>query len=366
MQITDENQSEQCRRARLSRDARFDGSFFIAVKSTGIFCRPVCPARSPAEKNVLYYSQAVTAMQAGYRPCLRCRPDSAPFSAAWCGTDTSLFRAQRLLSELPPQPVSRIAERMGITPRYLHKLFTARLGASPKVFQQSQQLLFAKQLLQQSSLPVTDIALAAGFDSARQLQRQMQRYWSLTPSAVRGRSSTGNSAQAISIKLTLNYRPPYNWPAVRDFLKKRLVACIEDVTEHSYVRHFRYEQCEGKLKATHKPQHNGFEVVITLSHVEFLHTVVSNLTRVLDLNADPAQIELALIQAGMPQAELTSGLRLPGAWSPFEAAVRAILGQQVSVVAAIRLLNKFCDYFYAHTGIQSFPLPEDVMNDDLT
>ncbi len=169
----------------MSRDPRFDGQFFIAVKSTGIFCRPICPARLPQEKNVDYYLNATQAMSAGFRPCLRCRPDSAPGSWAWLGADTTAQRALTLLVRYPEQSVDDIAQRMGISARYLYKLVVSKVGIAPKKYRLYSQVLFAKRLLQQTSLSILDVALAAGFSSARRLQANMQHIIGLAPASVR-------------------------------------------------------------------------------------------------------------------------------------------------------------------------------------
>ncbi len=209
------------RQARLSRDQRFDGQFFVAVKSTGIFCRPICPARLPKEENVDYYHYAAQAMHAGFRPCLRCRPDSAPQSPAWNGVATTVNRAAQLLAALPPQPIADIADRLGITSRYLHKLMQQHMGSSPSQWQKYHQLLFAKQLLQQSALPVEHVAQAAGFGSARRLQSAIKNIWSLTPTQLRRISPSRPGLQGISV--VLNYRKPYDWCLVRDFLAARAI-----------------------------------------------------------------------------------------------------------------------------------------------
>ncbi len=357
--------------ARLSRDPRFDGKFFVAVKTTRIFCRPICPARLPAEKNVEYFEHAVQALNHGYRPCLRCRPDSAPQSPAWRGVHTSVSRAQKLLCALPPQPVCDIARRLGISERYLHKLTTQHLGMPPKVYQNLQQVLFAKQLLQQSALDITGVADAAGFNSVRQLQRQLQQHCRMTPTAMRRQASrlphdTRRDDTPV-LTLYLSYRPPYDWTQVRDFLARRAVDGVETVTDDSYSRQFVSQTAMGVVRATHQALHHRFCIEITLSSLTGIHSLLTRLARTLDTHADPALISSALRAAGLAPQHFNPGLRIPGVWSRFEGGCRAILGQQVSVKAAINKLSEFVAHFDTQTPWgRAFPTPAAVAADDLS
>lgn len=363
--ILDSDLIAQYQQARLSRDRRFDGTFFVAVKSTGIFCRPICPARLPAEKNVRYFSFAAQAMHAGFRPCLRCRPDSAPHSHAWKGVDTTVHRATSLLSEIPIQPIAVIAKRLGISSRYLHKLVSERFGLSPRLWQQYHQLMFAKQLLQGSGLPVEQVATTAGFGSARRLQIAMKKYWSLTPSQVRGKKHV---VQGLTPSFTvfLGYRPPYHWPFVRDFLAARALPGTEQLSDDTYQRVFCHGHWQGKVTAKHLPSGGGFSVTVHINELKGARWIVDNLSRVLDLHAEPTLINQGLLAAGIPAKDVCSGLRLPGVWSAFEAGCRAVLGQQVSVKAAIGLVTKLTDALGKHTeyGI-AFPEPGAVANNAL-
>ncbi len=347
------------RQARISRDPRFDGTFFVAVTTTGIFCRPVCPARLPAEHNVLYYTHALQAMAAGFRPCLRCRPDSAPQSSAWQGVDTTIKRAQQLLSCLPAQNIGQIATRLGISSRYLHQLTTRHLGLTPKQLQVYQQLLFAKQLLQQSSLTVAEMACACGFHSSRRLQASMQKHWGLTPSNLRRTMPV--TTDTPSTHLFLACRTPYNWAQVQEFLAVHALPLVEQVSSDSYALAFNWQQHAGRLKATYNRTKNGFEVELELTDLRCIQPVMQNLARVLDVNADPRLIKNALLNAGIVSAQLVEGLRLPGTWSYFEAGCRAVLGQQISVKAATNYANQLVE----KAGQKNqfgwvFPAPEAV------
>ncbi|PSU33679.1 DNA-3-methyladenine glycosylase 2 family protein [Photobacterium lutimaris] len=336
----------QCQQARLARDRRYDGLFFTAVKTTGIYCRSICPAPSPLEKNVEYFPSAVAAALAGYRPCLRCRPDSAPGSPAWQGKSTTFVRAQRLIDEgaLIDSDLVQLAERLGVTDRYLRKLFNDEMGLSPKTYSLYQQCLLAKKLLHESQLPVTDIALASGFNSIRRFNDCFHKHFSLTPSQVRKQLNdvelgrhTENKTQTVTV--TLSYRPPYDWESVQAFFASRLIAGLEWLDENSYGRTFGKEYGQGWFTAFHEADKARFRVELCLSDLQCLPRAIANIRRCLDLDADSGLIDSA-IEAAMGQVLSQTGLRLPGTWSPFEAGIRAILGQQVSVKAARNLTEK--------------------------
>ena len=358
------------RQARLARDPRFDGRFFVAVKTTGIYCRPICPAPAPKEENVTYFATAIEAANRGYRPCLRCRPDSAPASCAWKGTDTTLERALKLIDDgaLIHGSVEALSERLGIGPRYLNKLFQAKLGTSPKQYALYQQLLFAKSLLQQTQLPVTQIALAAGFASVRRFNDCFVRSLQLTPSTLRRRSG---ETPASGLSLFLSYRPPYAWSSLRDFLSARLIPALEWCADDRYGRTFRWPEPEGRwltgrFTARHRPDRCGFEVGIELERPGPLLPIVRNIRRLLDLDADIARIDDHLRQLPALTDRLTPGLRLPGIWDPFEAGIRAILGQQVSVSAARNLVTQLVDQVGPRSGTAPlFPTPTEIANADL-
>ncbi|MDF2179662.1 AlkA N-terminal domain-containing protein [Aliiglaciecola sp. CAU 1673] len=354
--------TETHQQARLSRDRRFDGQFFIAVKTTGIFCRTICPATLPKEENVEYFPMAEQAMDAGYRPCLRCRPDSSPHSFAWKGVDTTVERALKLLREYPHLSLEQISEKLGVSDRYLRKLFNLHVGLAPKRYQLFQQLLFAKQLLHESRLNVEEVALAAGFQSARRLQDNFKQYLGLSPKQIR----QVNSKHDAPLSLHLAYRPPYAWPELRQFLAARAIESMEWVTDNSYARTFRLASCEGYFIARHRPERHGFEVELELSDLSQLKAVIDEIRRVLDLDADSMLIGERLVASGVPEDKLVQGLRLPGVWHSFEAGCRAILGQQVSVTAAIKLVTQLVVALgETHSRGRLFPTPSAVAQSDL-
>lgn len=353
---------EQCQRARQSRDARFDGRFYIAVKTTGIFCRPICPATTPKEKNVEYFSNQVQALQAGYRPCLRCRPDSAPGSWAWKGTETTFQRAVGLIEsgELQQSSLVALAERLGISDRYLRKLFQQYLGISPKQYAQYHQLMFAKQLLHSSQLCISDIALACGFQSVRRFNDAFKKQLKLTPSQVRKTLST----PATYNRLTLAFRPPFNWDHMLSFYRLRAVNAMEWIEDQSYQRTFRLGQGRGWIKIWPASE-NTLTMEFEIDDITQLKQLVVHVRRVFDLDADMSIIEqhLEKMASGLLS---TSGLRIPGVWDRWEAGVRAILGQQVSVKAAITQLNRFVEHLgYKEEGKVYFPEPNEVSQSEL-
>jgi AraC family transcriptional regulator of adaptative response / DNA-3-methyladenine glycosylase II len=335
-----------CHKARLSRDPRFDGIFFTAVKTTKIFCRSICPATPPKEKNVEYFSSATAAAHVGYRPCLRCRPDSAPGSPAWKGINTTLERAILLINEgaLQQGSLSELVQRLGVSERYLRKLFETHLGVSPKSYALYQQCLFAKKLLHQTTLPITQIALASGFNSLRRFNDCFKSQIQLTPSAIRRTIKTAqNKSTFHTLQLQLHYRPPYNWQQLQGFLSKRAIPQLEWCDERSYGRTFEWLSSYGYFTAHHVAEKNKFTVDITVNEVNYLQPIVNNIKRILDVDADTQRIEtdLAPLFKDKQSADkiLEKGLRLPGIWSVYEAGIRAILGQQVSVAAAHRLVG---------------------------
>lgn len=352
-------------RSRFSRDARFDGRFFVAVSSTGIFCRNICPAPAPKEQHVQYYPSAVMALAAGFRPCLRCRPDSAPGSPAWRGTDATVKRAISLIQQgaLQQAGLPQLAARLGVSERYLRQLFTAELGIAPKRYALLQQLLLAKQLLQSSALPISSVALASGFQSIRSFNAQCKAVLKLTPGEIRKRQQMPTS----TIQLYLAYRPPYAWQPLRDFLRHRQIAELEWSGDDYYGRTFRYQQAVGAFTVYHQPQQHRFRLELQLDQLAMLQPVLQNIRRIFDLDVDIMQVEQDLAPQLAQLSSAVSGLRLPGLWDPFEAGVRAILGQQVTVRAAHQLVQQLVQ----HLGDKAaayylFPTPQAIADSELT
>ena len=324
-------------RARVSRDPRFDGKFFIAVTSTRIYCRPVCPVPSPKPANIRYYASAASAAEAGYRPCLRCRPEAAPGTPAWLGTSAVVRRALQLIQEgaLDASSVDALAARVGIGPRHLHRLFVQHVGASPVVVAQTRRLHFAKRLLDETNLRMTEIALAAGFGSLRRFNHAFQTTYRRPPRELRRARRDASAPAGGEVVLRLAYRPPYDWAQVRDFLATRAVPGVERVDARGYARTVGVEGghaivCVRALEGEH-----ALELRARGAAPAALFQLSSAARRTFDLAADPARIALAFRADPLlgPLVARRPGLRIPGAWDPFECAVRAVLGQQVSVAA---------------------------------
>jgi AraC family transcriptional regulator of adaptative response / DNA-3-methyladenine glycosylase II len=348
---------QTCRRARLSRDTRFDGEFYLAVRTTGIYCRPICPARAPAEKNVRYFPSAELAALAGFRPCLRCRPESAPDSPAWKGTSTTVQRALRLISQgaLNTGSLADLALRLGIGERYLRKLFQRELGVSPQALALNQRLLFAKKLLAETALPITDVAFAAGFGSVRRFNSAVQKQFQLPPSALRSRRSVKTTS--VSIKLQLHYRPPYDWDGAMDFFSRHAIAGVESVTTRSYRRNILAGDTVGSFEVSPVAGRNALWLELDLADHSHLMPVVARVRRMFDLDANPAAIHRVLGQD--PRLALLlqrfAGIRLTGAWSLYEAAVRGIVGQQISTQAARGVIARLAGSSSGDNGGTVFP-----------
>ena len=345
-------------RARVSRDPRFDGKFFIAVTSTRIYCRPVCPVPSPKTANIRYFATAASAAEAGYRPCLRCRPEAAPGTPAWLGTSAVVRRALQLIHDgaLDASSVGALAARVGIGPRHLHRLFVQHVGASPIVVAQTRRLHFAKRLLDETRLPMTEIALAAGFGSLRRFNHAFQMTYRRAPRELRRHPAATvadgwlqrrdeSAVGGDEVVLRLAYRPPYDWSQVRDFLAMRALPGVERVDARGYAR---------TVNAANQPaggrSADGGHAIVCVRALEreralelrvrgaapgALFQLSGAARRTFDLAADPARIARALRGDPLlaPLVGLRPGLRIPGAWDPFECAVRAVVGQQVSVAA---------------------------------
>ena len=363
-----------CEQARLSRDARFDGLFFVAVKSTRIYCRPMCPAPSPKPVNVSYYGNAAAAEAAGYRPCLRCRPELAPGDGTWRRGDAVVARALKLIDQgvLAEQPVSVLAERVGIGERQLRRLFVDRLGAAPIGVHGTRRLLFAKQLLTETTLPITEVALASGFGSMRRFNTTFRDAYRMAPRDLR-RHPVASAEDVLTLRL--GYRPPYDFAAMLDFLRGRALPGVEMVDERSYARVIGPIATPGWLRVSAWPDgEHALKLELHGTASTRLLEIVNRLRRMFDLDADPNAIAAAL--KGDPRLRpllrKRPGLRLPSGWDGFEIAMRAIIGQQVSVAAARTFTARLAQEFGAALplafapGLQHlFPTPEAIADADL-
>jgi AraC family transcriptional regulator of adaptative response / DNA-3-methyladenine glycosylase II len=335
---------DSCYRAVLARDSRFDGRFFTGVTSTGIFCRPVCPARPPKPEHCLFLPSAAAAQAAGFRPCLRCRPEAAPGLAVWRGTGNTVARALRLIEEgaLDEGSVDALGERLGVGGRHLRRLFDQHLGASPVAVAQTRRLLFAKSLLTETALPMTEVALAAGYGSLRRFNAAVLAAWGRAPGELR-RSERTDGADGGAVTLKLPYRPPLDWSLMIAWLGPRAIPGVEAVEGLRYRRTIAEDGHHGTVEIAPAPD-NGSYLLATIRFpvVATLGGIVARLKRQFDLDADISAIDVQLGADPLlaPLVAARPGLRVPGAWDPFELAARAMLGQQVSVAAATTLAGR--------------------------
>jgi AraC family transcriptional regulator of adaptative response / DNA-3-methyladenine glycosylase II len=361
-----------CRSARLARDPRFDGKFFIGVRTTGIYCRPVCPAPSPKEQNVEYYPSAAAAAEAGLRPCLRCRPECSPGTPAWLGSSVTVSRALRLIAEgaLEEDGVDRLAERLGIGSRHLRRLFLTHLGATPVAVAQTRRLLAAKKLIDETSLPLTGIAIASGFGSIRRFNAAFLETWGRCPRELR--RTRGRTPAGGPCTLELRYRPPFDWTALLGFLAGRAIGGVEHLEGDIYRRTIVTSRGPGWIEVRRAGK-TALTLSIHCPDSSELLTIASRVRRLFDLDADPQVIAGHLRRDALlgPLVKARPGLRVPGAWDGFELGVRAILGQQVSVAGAstlaARLVRKLGQpVAFEVTGLtHTFPSPADVSTADL-
>ena len=346
-----------CEQARLSRDARFDGLFFTAVSSTGIYCRPVCPAPSPKRENIRYYANAAAAEAAGFRPCLRCRPELAPGNEHWQRGDHVVARALKLIEggALAEQSLDELATRVGIGARQLRRLFVERIGAPPISVHTTRRLLFAKQLLTETALPVTEVALASGFRSVRRFNAAFAQANRIAPRELRRHP---RAAAGAALVLRLGYRPPYAFEALLAFLRTRALPGVESVDEHSYARVFGPADAPGWLRLSAWPGgEHALQLQLHCPQPARLLGVVTTLRRMFDLDANPQAIADTFRHDAIlgPLLARRPGLRLPGGWDGFEIAVRAILGQQISVAAARTLATRIVQRW--GEALPSAPMP---------
>jgi AraC family transcriptional regulator of adaptative response / DNA-3-methyladenine glycosylase II len=333
---------EICYRALRARDPRFDGRLFVGVKTTGIYCRPVCPARTPKLENVVFYPSAAAAQQAGFRPCLRCRPETSPELATWRGTANTVTRGLALIAEgsLDDGDVAALAGRLGVGERQLRRLFRQHLGASPIAVAQTKRVLFAKQLIHQTQMSMADIALAAGFGSVRRFNDTFQRLYRRPPSELR--RSRREPPDPAAITLELRYQPPYDWDAMFDFLRARAIPGVEVVASGVYRRSAWVDGHQGIVEVRPLPDRHVVAATIRFPRVVSLPAIVARVRRLFDLGADTTEIAAQLAEDPQlaPLVAVRPGLRVPGAWDGFELAVRAVLGQQITVSGARRLAGE--------------------------
>ncbi len=338
-----------CSRARLSRDPRFDGKFYIGVLGSGVYCRPICPAPTAKEKNCRYFPTAAAAAEAGFRPCLRCRPESCPGTPAWQGTSTTVSRALRLIAEsgIEDGGVESLAERLGVGSRHLRRLFVRHLGATPIAVAQTRRLHFAKKLIDETQLPMHQVAIASGFGSVRRFNAGILKVYHRTPSQIRRLARKTGLRSGDQYQFRLNFRPPYHWQAMLDFLAPRATPGVEIVDGGVYRRTISLNGMDGYFEVSLDEAQNALLVRIDFPDPRSLFGIVERVRAMFDLNADWASIAKTLrndvVLGRSVKAE--PGVRLPGCWDGFELAVRAILGQQITVRGATSLAGRLVATF---------------------
>jgi methylphosphotriester-DNA--protein-cysteine methyltransferase len=313
---------EACYRVFQTHDARFDGRIFVGVTSTGIYCRPICPARTPMFKNCRFFASAAGAQEAGFRPCLRCRPEIAPELAFWRGTSNTVSRALKLIAEgaldESEAGVEALAERLGVGGRQLRRLFQQHIGASPIAVAQTRRVLFAKHLIHDTRLPMTEVALSAGFGSVRRFNETFRKLFGRPPSALRRtrKGAKGDSSSAEGVTLRLSYRPPYDWPGMLEALAARADKRLEHVDGDVWHRTIALDDKTGSVAVAHLPERNAVAVTIRFPEVRALPAIVARVKRVFDLGADIATIgsHLARDPKLAPLIAKRPGLRAPGDW----------------------------------------------------
>ncbi len=368
---------DACYKAMTAADPRFDGRLFVGVRTTGVYCRPICPARTPKRENVTFFPTAAAAQEAGFRPCLRCRPECSPDLAVWRGTANTVSRALALIEQgaLDAGSIADLADRLGVGERHLRRLFSDHLGASPLAVAQTRRVHFAKQLIVDTDLSMTEIALAAGFGSVRRFNAVFQKLYERPPSALRRRKRRHPADAGLS--LTLPFAPPYDWQAMIRFLSLRAIPGVEHIDDNeAYHRTILIDGVQGTVSVRPMHDHNKLEAIVRFPHVAHLGGVINRLRRVFDLAADIEAVEKDLSGDDF-MARLVAqqtGLRLPGAWDGFELGVRAVLGQQITVAAATKLAGDFVEMAgrplndsLAQPGLRrTFPDPEHCLSADLS
>lgn len=343
-----------CYKALIARDARFDGVLYVGVKSTGVYCRPVCPARTPRSDRCQFFANAAAAENAGFRPCLRCRPELAPGNAVIdSGRRIAATAAQRIeAGALNEAGIDELAAEFGLSSRQLRRVVKRELGVTPTELAQTQRLLLAKHLLTDSALPAIEIAFASGFSSVRQFNAIFRDRYGLSPTALRRSQSSKRSEETLTI--LLGFRPPMAWPWLLKFLAGRAISGVELVEDNRYWRAIQIGQGKGQSKSSkgwicveRVEGANSLRVEISLTLARRLPSLLARVKNLFDLDAHPQLIEARLSEDERLRDLVNrhSGLRLPGAFDGFEMAMRAVLGQQISVAAARTIAGRIAEAF---------------------
>jgi AraC family transcriptional regulator of adaptative response / DNA-3-methyladenine glycosylase II len=356
-------------RAMDSRDSRFDGRFFVAVKTTRVYCRPICPAPTPKRKNTVFYHYAAAAELAGFRPCRRCRPEVSPDTAEWDTRADLLGRGLRLIAEgfADQVGVSGLAERLGVSERHLQRIFKEEVGVTPGVMARSRRARLARQLLTETTMPITSVAFAAGFASVRAFNETIQRIYRMTPTAMR----RGGRVDSTSIDLKLRFRRPFAADVLLHHLAIRAIPGVEEVVDGSYRRTIPFGADDAIIELT--PTSSAVVMKVETAEIDHLAPVIQHARRLMDLDADPEVIDSQLSRSSVlkPHVREVPGIRLPGAFDPFETAVLGVLGRgslTAATTTAGRLTRTFGKPLTQPAGSLThlFPTPARLASVDLT
>jgi AraC family transcriptional regulator of adaptative response / DNA-3-methyladenine glycosylase II len=327
--------------ALVTRDYRFDGKFFVAAKTTGVYCRPICPAR-PKRENVEFFTDAASAELAGYRPCLRCRPESAPLSPAWWGKKAVVQRALKLIArnEFHHAKEESFAQRLGVSARHLRRLFAEEIGQTPKQIADNNRLNFARKLIVETEMPIMTVARTAGFLSLRRFNDAFQRRFRRAPSQLR--KARVKSRSQDGIELRLSFRPPYDWKTIIRYYQSHPIPEIERVAADHFERVFRIGDTIGFFQVHALIDEAQLQLRVFTEDPKILFEVVSRVRRMFDLDSDPILVAKSFAQNSLLSKfyDRFPGLRIPGGWDPFETAVCSILGQLVSAEQRCHLVGQ--------------------------
>jgi AraC family transcriptional regulator of adaptative response / DNA-3-methyladenine glycosylase II len=363
-----------CSQARLSRDARFDGKFFIGVRTSGVYCRSICPAPTAKEKNVRYFPTAAAAAEAGFRPCLRCRPECSPGTPAWFGTSNTVSRALRLIDEsgLEDGGVEALAERLGLGARHVRRLFLQHLGATPSAVARTRRLHFAKKLIDETNLPMNQVALASGFGCVRRFNAGIRNVYGRTPVQIRHLARQKTIEPENQYLFRLRFRPPYYWEGMLAFLAARATPGVETVDAGTYRRSISLNGNHGYFEVSLDENTHTLTARIQFGDPRALFFIVERIRAMFDVNADWSSIATALRtdRELFKRLDAAPGMRVPGCWNGFELATRAVLGQQITVKGATalagRIARAFGQPFSAADLTHIFPAPEVLADANLS
>ncbi len=359
--------------AMLARDYRFDGKFFVGVKTTGIYCRPICPAR-PKIENVEFFPSSPAAEKAGYRPCLRCRPEAAPLSPAWYGKSAIVQRSLRAIINdgLAGLSEDEFADKFGVTARHLRRLFVSEIGKTPRQFYEEQKLNLARKMIVETRLPVTDICYSAGFQSLRRFNAAFKARFSRAPVALR-RAGAGDKAEPPVTSISLSYRPPYNWRALMTYLMRHQTDHIEEITPDAYIRYFPIGKGIGRVIVKNEEATSRLVAYFDRFDHEQLYGLIQNIRRLFDLDADPLLVSSQFERTELLRTldEKSPGVRAPGCWNGFETAVGIIMGQVVTMMQARRNMQELLSRYGEERQWQDkrvfiFPDPAKLAESDLS